>query len=85
MTENTFTMLMNFRIPKDLKDQFHETCRNNRTHMSTELIRLVNQYLHLDLTERVELKRLRDRLGSSATGPRRTVIDRDTGLPITED
>jgi hypothetical protein len=36
---------MNFRIPEDLKNRFQETCRKNRTQMSSELVRLVNLYL----------------------------------------
>lgn len=36
---------MNFRIPKQLKDQFQQTCRRNQSFMTSELVRLVTHYL----------------------------------------
>ena len=55
-------VLMNFRIPTDLKDNFSTVCRVNRTTMTFELIWLVKSYLD---DERVKLEtslRNRDQL-----------------------
>jgi hypothetical protein len=75
---------MNFRIPTDLKSQFRDTCRRKRSNMSTELIRLVAQFIRLDLTENIELQRMRNRLVTGHTAPRRQLIDPNTGLSLTE-
>jgi len=36
---------MNFRIPLELKTQFHAICRKNRIPMTAELVRLVNAHV----------------------------------------
>jgi len=78
MTDPTPTLLMNFRIPSDLKIQFRDTCRRKRTRMSTELVRFVIQFLKLDRTEAVEFERTKQRLVT----PRRPLIDPNTGLSL---
>ena len=73
---------MNFRIPTDLKSQFRDTCRRKGSNMSTELIRLVVQFIRLDLAENIELQRMRNRLVATAAAPRRSLIDPNTGLSL---
>ena len=45
MNHQNNLFLMNFRIPKQLKDQFQQTCRRNQSFMTSELVRLVTHYL----------------------------------------
>ncbi|MBX3735606.1 MAG: hypothetical protein KF715_02865 [Candidatus Didemnitutus sp.] len=82
MTDATPMLLMNFRIPSDLKIQFRDTCRRRRTRMSTELVRFVTQFLKLDHWETVELERMKHRLDTNRAEPRRLLIDPNTGLPL---
>jgi hypothetical protein len=44
-------LLINFRMPRDLKNQFQDTCRRNHSTMTTELIRFVTHYLAHNITE----------------------------------
>ena len=48
MNHQNNLFLMNFRIPKQLKDQFQQTCRSNQSFMTSELVRLVTHYLTED-------------------------------------
>lgn len=82
MTDASSMTLLNFRLPRDLKKRFHDSCRKNRSRMSTELVRLVNHYLHLELAAQGGLERMKRRAGTSFSGITR--IDADTGLPITD-
>jgi hypothetical protein len=82
MPMNPSIPLMNFRIPRDLKDRFQQTCRTRRTRMSSELIRLVNQFLRADQFENDESQRRRDSQGAVTRISRTTRRDPDTGLPI---
>lgn len=38
------TVLMNIRVPDELKNQFQSICRNNHTYMTTELIRFMKEF-----------------------------------------
>ena len=38
-------LLLNFRIPRGLKDQFQTKCRRNRIPMTSELTRMVQDYV----------------------------------------
>lgn len=38
-------LLMNFRIPRDLKLQFQSACRTRDTFMTAELLRFIRAYL----------------------------------------
>ena len=38
-------ILMNVRIPEDLKDDFQEICRRNHTYMTTEIIRFMKEFV----------------------------------------
>lgn len=40
------TTLMNLRIPTKLKDEFNYYCRNNSTYMTTEIIRMIQKFIH---------------------------------------
>jgi hypothetical protein len=40
--------LLNFRIPQDLKNQFQTKCRRNRIPMTSELTRMVMNYVSQD-------------------------------------
>lgn len=84
MTDAASITLMNFRIPRDLKERFHDTCRRNQSRMSTELVRLVNHYLHLELAAQGGLERMKRRANSGTSVSGQTRIDANTGLPITE-
>lgn len=37
--------VINLRIPKDLKIQFHKLCRDKSSYMTTEIIRFINHYI----------------------------------------
>jgi uncharacterized protein YjcR len=39
------TSLLNFRIPNQLKHEFHALCTQNRTRMTSELVRMIKEYL----------------------------------------
>ena len=39
------SILMNVRIPKDLKDHFQDVCRQNHTYMTTEIIRFMKEFV----------------------------------------
>ena len=82
MDENQTTLLINFRIPKDIKVQFQDTCRAKHTSMTTELVRFVNDYLASDLAKRLEQQRMRNHLNGTKPYPRRVLVDPDTGLPL---
>ena len=38
------SVLMNIRVPDELKNQFQSKCRNNHTYMTTELIRFMKEF-----------------------------------------
>ena len=38
------TVLMNIRVPDNLKNQFQSKCRNSHTYMTTELIRFMKEF-----------------------------------------
>ena len=44
----TNPLLMNFRIPRDLKLQFQSACRERDTHMTAELLRFIRLFLCAD-------------------------------------
>jgi hypothetical protein len=37
-------VLMNIRVPDELKNQFQSKCRDNHTYMTTELIRFMKKF-----------------------------------------
>ena len=67
--------LFNFKIPEDLKNQFHLKCQANRTPMSAELTRFIRQYVKDDDEQTPRAK----------TTLRRTIIDPNTGLTFREE
>lgn len=38
------SVLMNIRVPDELKNQFQSKCRDNHTYMTTELIRFMKEF-----------------------------------------
>ena len=84
MTDAQPMTLMNFRIPKDLKERFHDSCRKNQSRMSTELIRLVYHYLHLELAAQGGIERMRRRASFVPNVSGKNRYDASTGLPIME-
>jgi hypothetical protein len=75
--------LMNFRIPSHLKTRFQQLCRNNHSTMTTELIRLVNEYLKQEEPKTMDHIRLMEpspsiEPTSDTHLPRRLPSDRDT-------
>lgn len=45
------TSLLNFRIPNTLKHDFHTMCVQNRTCMTSELVRMIKEYLHREIVD----------------------------------
>ena len=45
------TQLMNFRIPKELKNDFNSICRIKHTAMTTELLRLIKAFIKEEINE----------------------------------
>ena len=39
------SILMNVRIPEDLKEDFQEICKRNHTYMTTEIIRFMKDFV----------------------------------------
>jgi hypothetical protein len=40
------SVLMNVRVPEELKDDFHMICRDNHTYMTTEIIRFIKRFVN---------------------------------------
>jgi hypothetical protein len=38
------SVLMNIRVPDELKNQFQSKCRDNHTYMTTEIIRFMKEF-----------------------------------------
>ena len=45
------SILMNVRIPEDLKDDFQDVCKRNHTYMTTEIIRFMKEFVSRDIKE----------------------------------
>ena len=45
------TSLLNFRIPNQLKHEFHAQCAKNSTRMTTELIKMIREYVKRETVE----------------------------------
>jgi hypothetical protein len=71
--------LLNFRIPRDLKDQFQTKCRRNRIPMTSELTRMIQHYVIQDSMAPITSNRAQ---ASSRVHPV-TYRDPNTGLIIT--
>lgn len=39
------SVLMNIRVPEELKDTFHGVCKENHTYMTTEIIRFIKTFV----------------------------------------
>jgi hypothetical protein len=39
------SILMNIRIPENLKDDFQDICKKNHTYMTTEIIRFMKEFV----------------------------------------
>jgi len=79
----TSLRLMNFRIPSDLKSLFQGTCRRNRTRMSSELNRLVSQYVRQDILDQRVYQPAVVETHPAASVREITYRDPDTGLVVT--
>jgi hypothetical protein len=42
------SILMNFRVPTDLKTEFQSHCKENHTYMTTEIIRFMKSVVRSD-------------------------------------
>jgi len=53
MKNSLETNIMNFRVPNELKDPFHGTCKSLRTTMTAELNRMIRKFIieHKDQIE----------------------------------
>jgi hypothetical protein len=45
------TSLLNFKIPNQLKHDFHALCARNSTRMTTELIKMIREYVKRETVE----------------------------------
>lgn len=45
------SILMNVRIPGELKDNFQDVCKRNHTYMTTEIIRFMKDFITNDAKE----------------------------------
>ncbi len=45
------TSLLNFRIPNELKHEFHLLCAENHTRMTTEMIRMIKEFVKRESIE----------------------------------
>jgi len=83
MTDQSNLRLMNFRIPSDLKSLFQGTCRRNRTRMSSELNRLVSQFVRQDIIDQRVYQPAVVETHPASSVHEITYRDRDTGLIVT--
>ena len=50
------SILMNVRIPEDLKDNFQDVCKRNHTYMTTEIIRFMKDFITKDVKENLSVQ-----------------------------
>lgn len=51
------SVLVNIRIPEDLKDEFQLICRKNHTYMTTEIIRFLKDFIRQDVSSKSRLQK----------------------------
>lgn len=47
------SILINVRIPEDLKDEFQEICKRNHTYMTTEIIRFMKEFVTREVDQKL--------------------------------
>ena len=45
------SVLMNVRVPEELKDNFQLICRENHTYMTTEIIRFIKRFVNDEILD----------------------------------
>ena len=45
------SVLMNVRVPEELKDNFQSICRENHTYMTTEIIRFIKRFVNDEILD----------------------------------
>ena len=45
------SVLMNVRVPEELKDHFQMICRENHTYMTTEIIRFIKRFVNDEILD----------------------------------
>lgn len=76
------TSLLNFRIPNRLKHDFQVTCVQNGTRMTSELRRMIKDYLRKEVVDEEKYKHSQRKLTSEHTEEThgRFVKDPETGV-----
>jgi hypothetical protein len=54
--EKTMSVLMNVRVPEELKDDFQMICRDNHTYMTTEIIRFIKRFVKDEILDPTPLQ-----------------------------